>query len=169
MSETRDAIRRAVWNRPGVHFSELRRLLDVSPGQAQYHLRRLTDSGDVVGKSLYGKTHYYPPEYDDAERRVLALFRRETTRGILLVLLSDGATSPGDLADALDVAPSTLSWHLDRLADVELVERRRNGRSVTVELTEEALVARLLSDVEPSLPRRLVDRFEHLVDSLLGE
>ncbi len=169
MSETRAAIRRAVEERPGIHFSALRRHLDIAPGQAQHHLRRLQSAGEVVEEALYGQTHYYPTGYDERERRTLALFRRDTARGLLLYLLDEEPARPGEVAAFLDVSASTLSWHLDRLSEAGVVTRTRDGRKVYVELADRETVERLLADVTPSLPDRLIDRFEDLVDSLLSE
>jgi predicted transcriptional regulator len=80
MSETRNRIARQVRRSPGIHFNELTRKLDLAPGQVQYHLRKLERADDVVEESLYGRTHYYTPDYGSWERGALAVLRRETTR-----------------------------------------------------------------------------------------
>jgi len=153
---------------PGIHFNEIVRTLDLAPGQVQHHLRRLIGTGAVVEESLYGRTHYYPPEFDDWERSALALARRETTRDVLLFLLRDGEARPTEVTDALGIARSTLAYHVDRLVEADVVEKRRGtGNSVTLVPTHPDETARLLGAVHPSLPRRMTDRFERLVDSLL--
>ncbi|PSP85936.1 ArsR family transcriptional regulator [Halobacteriales archaeon QS_1_68_17] len=169
MSETRRRIADRVGEVPGIHFNALVRGLDLAPGQVQYHLRRLSDSGEVVAEQLYGRTHYYPPSFDDWERRTLALFRRETARDVLLSLLADGPRRPAALADDLGVARSTLEWHVDHLVEQDVVEKRPDGDALTVALVRPDATAALLVDVRPSLADRLVDRFAGLVDGLLGE
>ena len=90
MTDTRTRLAKHVSATPGVHFNGLVEQSGLAPGQVQYHLRRLRADGVVRQERLYGKTHYYPPEYDDRERRALALLRRETARDVLLALLDDG-------------------------------------------------------------------------------
>lgn len=155
---------------PGVHFNELARSLDLAPGQVQYHLRKLQGRGDIVEEHLYGRTHYYPPEYDAQERATLALLRRETARDVLAVLLEGGPARPNEVADTIGIARSTLEWHLDHLLEQELVEKRRDERNhVTLVAVDPAETAALLGEVTLSLSGKLVDRFERLVDGLLSE
>ena len=169
MNETRRSIADHVRKRPGVHFNAVVRALDLAPGQVQYHLKRLRADGAVVADEIRGKTHLYPPEYDSWERAALAMLRRETARDALANLLDSGETTPADLANELGVARSTVEWHLDALTDRNLVEKRRKGNRVTLELARPDATARLLAEVTPSLPERMVDRFTKLVDGLVEE
>lgn len=169
MSETRQAIADHVRSNPGVHFSAVVRALDLAPGQVQYHLRRLRSEETVVTEEVRGRTHLYPPAYDDWERSALAMFRRENAREILAYLLAADETTPNRLADELGVARSTVEWHLDELIANELVAKRREGNRVFLELARPAETADLLAEITPSLPERLVDRFTRLVDELVEE
>ncbi|WP_158059420.1 winged helix-turn-helix transcriptional regulator [Halorussus halophilus] len=169
MSETRATIEDHVHAKPGVHFNEVVRSLDLAPGQVQYHLRKLGDSEAVTAEELYGRTHYYPPEYDDWERAALAMFRRETARDLLAYLLDNGETGPSTLADEVDLARSTVEWHLDNLVEQEMVEKRRDGNRVYVALCRPEATAKLLGSITPSLPERMVDRFTRLVDGFFEE
>ena len=168
MSEPRRRIRNQVHATPGIHFNELGRTLGLAPGQLQHHIRRLLADGRVTSERLYGRTHYYPPSYDAWERGALALLERETTRGILVVLLDSGPTRPVSLADELEVARSTIEHHLTHLEAQGVVEKRRKaGNRVMVTLTRPARTAELLRTIEPSIAARLSDRFERLLDELL--
>lgn len=170
MSHQRRRLVRTIENAPGVHFNELGRRLDLAPGQVQHHLRRLVRDGSVVREPLYGRTHYYPPEYDHLERARIALLRRETTRDVLVTLLEDGPASPGTVAETLDLARSTLEWHLGHLVEQELVEKRRDDRNrVTLAAVEPTESLQLLAEIEPAHRDRLTDRFERLVDRFLAE
>jgi predicted transcriptional regulator len=167
MSEVRGRIETHVREHPGVHFNELVRSLDLAPGQVQHHLRRLLGES-VVAEELYGRTHYYPPTFDGWERGALALARRETSRDVLRHLLEGGPSAPGDVAEDLGIARSTLEWHLDHLVEQDVAEKKRDERGrVTLVLTRPAATVELLAAVSPSLPERFVDRFARLVDGLL--
>ena len=168
MSNTRTRLAKHVSATPGVHFNGLVERSGLAPGQVQYHLRRLRADGEVRQERLYGKTHYYPPEYGDRERRTLALLRRETAREILCCLLERETARPTAIADHLDIARSTLEWQLDRLVEQDLVEKRYDERNrVRLSLTDSPEIARLLREVAPSVPDRMADRFVRLTDRLL--
>ncbi|WP_277553167.1 winged helix-turn-helix transcriptional regulator [Halobaculum limi] len=164
---TRDRLAAYVGSHPGLHFNELVRRLDLAPGQAQYHLRRLTRADRVVAESVSGRTHYFPIDFDPEERTRVALFRRETARDAVVELL-DGPATPNAVAEQIGVARSTLEWHLDALVDADVVQKRRDSRGrVTLALTDPEAAAQSLARVEPSVPDRLLDRFTRLVDSFL--
>jgi len=168
MSETRRQIRRHVNSNAGIHFNELVRESDYAPGQIQYHIRRLLAEDELVRTEFYGQTHYYPPQYEEWERAALALFRRETAREIVVYLIENEPTSPASVVDALDIARSTLEYHLDRLVEHEIVEKRYDARNrVTLRLANPERTGPLLSEVTPTVPDRLIDRFTRLVDGLL--
>jgi predicted transcriptional regulator len=173
VTERGEATRRRIVERvrddPGVHFNALVRGLDMAPGQVQYHLKRLLDDR-VVAEDCYGRTHYYPPSFDAWERRALALLRRETSADVVGILLESGAVPATEVAERVGIARSTLSWHVERLVGVGLVEERRDARGrVVLALAHPERTARLLRRARPTLPGRLVDRFTRLVDALLGE
>ena len=171
MTETRAAVRAHVVATPGVHFNALVRALDAATGQVQYHVTRLERDGAIVSERHHGRTHYFEPGYDAFERTAVALLRRETARDVLAHLLdSDDATATaGEAADAIGVARSTLSYHVDRLVDAGLVERRRPDRRVHLRAARPERTAALLAVVDPSLRDRLVDRFTRLMDGLLAD
>ncbi|MFC6719004.1 winged helix-turn-helix transcriptional regulator [Natrialbaceae archaeon GCM10025810] len=170
MSTIRFQIRRRVERDPGIHFNELVRELDLAAGQVQYHVRKLGRSGELVAERLYGRTHYYPVEFEEWDRKALALLRRETCRGVVAHLSERGPSRPDAVASDLDVARSTLEWHLSHLIEQGLVEKRYDDRGrVTLHLLEPERTARVLSRVTPTAPDRLVDRFVRLVDLLLEE
>lgn len=167
MTNTRGSILAAIEAHPGIHFSGLVHNLNLAPGQVQYHLRQLQAKNRVVRDHYHGQTHYYPPAFDEWERRALAILRRETAGDIVAHLLEEGQTPPGVIASELDIVRSTMEWHLDRLVDQGLVEKqRKNGRIVLLAAPPRDTV-RLLRDADPKLGDRLVDRFTRIVDRFL--
>lgn len=170
MTGTRTRIALQIRRNPGVHFNELVRSLEFAPGQIQYHVRKLQDADEVVEEQLYGRTHYYFPEFEPWERSLLALFRRETSRDILGCLLEHEPVSPQAVADNVGIARSTLEWHLDRLVEQNVVTKERTERNrVMLVVTHPERTRELLRNISPSIPDRFIDRFTRLVDGLLEE
>lgn len=170
MSDTRTRISLQIRRTPGIHFNELVRSLDFAPGQIQYHVRQLTEDGSITKAELYGRTHYFEPEFDTWERHLLALFRRETSRDLLGCLLEHESARPDQVAADLGIARSTLEWHLERLVEQDIVRKDRDSRNhVTLSVEHPNRTQTLLAEVSPSIPDRFLDRFTRLVDSLLEE
>lgn len=170
MTETRHRITAYIKVHPGVHFNELVRALDLGTGQVQYHLKHLQANEQIVREKLYGRTHYYPSEYEAWERTALALLRRETTGDIVALLLAEGPTRPRTVADRLDIARSTVEWHLDRLIEHDIIHKQRDEHNrVTATVEQPNVLVQLLRETDPSLPARMVDRFTRLVDLFLSE
>ncbi|QHS17492.1 ArsR family transcriptional regulator [haloarchaeon 3A1-DGR] len=166
MSDTRDRIRRRVHATPGLHFRRIGRELDLATGQVQYHLRRLEREGAIVEEPVSGKTHYFAPSFEPWERRTIAFLRRETARGIIVRLAADGRKRPPELATELELAESTISWHLSTLAEHDVVEKSA-ASPMTVSLTRPDRTTELIDVVSPSVSDRLVDRFLRTVDEML--
>lgn len=169
MNETRQRILDHVSANPGVHFNAIVRDLEVATGQAQYHLHRLVRRGDVEDESLFGRTHYYRPEFEPWERRVLSLLRRETSRHIVAMALREGTVEAAVVATELDVARSTVSWHLSNLEEAGMIETAYtdDGR-LAFELVDPERTRHLLDLVSPSTTDSLLDRFDRLVDDALS-
>lgn len=167
MTDQRTRIAAYVDSHPGVHFNELRRELDLATGQAQYHLHRLLGDGTLRRANLYGRTHYYPPSCSPWERGTIALARRETARDVLVYLIEHGPSRPDDVAEGIDVARSTLEWHLAHLVEQDVVRKERDARNrVTLVLARPEETLRVLRTVAPSLAGAMVDRFIRLTDTL---
>lgn len=166
MSDVRRELYRHVKAHPGVHFNALSRDLDIATGQAQYHVDRLLDAGELVSEQLRGRTHYFPSGFDPWERRTVAVLRRETVRSIVVHALDRGEVSAGELAEELDVARSTIAWHVSTLVDADIAEKCYDAQGRThVRLTRPERTRELLDEVSPSLPDKLVDRFTRMVDT----
>jgi predicted transcriptional regulator len=104
------------------------------------------------------------------EREAIAVLHRETARDILFYLLEHGASKPDPVANELNIARSTLEWHLGHLVEQNLVKKLRDERNhVTVVVSKPTETIHLLDEITPSLSDRMVDRFTRLVENLLPE
>ena len=113
---------------PGAHFSEVQRQLEMPTGQLQYHLQFLEKRGLLEVKRDGRFTRYYPSlTIDRRDKPVLALLRQETPRAIVLDLIEHGPSRLTACSERLSLAPSTLSFHLTKLAKVEVVIKPSRG------------------------------------------
>jgi predicted transcriptional regulator len=123
-SDARDAIAGYLSTTPGAHFSKIRDDLQLGTGETQHHLRRLEDAG-AIERYRDGdyKRFVTAGRFDEFEKRALGYLRRETPRGMLIELLSTPEATAGDLAEALDVSPPTVSKYAGELEAAGLLSR----------------------------------------------
>lgn len=156
---TRRELFEHVQENPGIHFSQLKRDLDMETGLLQYHLQELEEYDVLESEDHQGKRRVFVArELDEEERAILAVLRYETTRGILLYLLGDGPARNGAIAEALEVTPATISWHLSNLQEDDIVESVKDGRTTLYQVANEELTVQLLMRYQESFVDRAVDR-----------
>jgi predicted transcriptional regulator len=123
-NETREAIRGYVPTTPGAHFSKLRDDLRLGTGEAQYHLRKLEEAGEIESAKDADYRRYFPADrFDDLDKRALGYLRRDTPRGMVLALLRDPDATGAELAAALGVSRPTVSAAAAALDDAGLLDR----------------------------------------------
>ncbi|WP_226005351.1 winged helix-turn-helix transcriptional regulator [Natrinema salinisoli] len=123
-SDARDAIAGYLSTTPGAHFSKIRDDLQLGTGETQHHLRRLEDL-EAIERYRDGdyKRFVTAGRFDEFEKRALGYLRRETPRGMLIELLLRSDPTAGDLAEALDVSPPTVSKYAGELEEAGLLSR----------------------------------------------
>lgn len=161
-----DAVRRY----PGIHLREIERQIGVSAPLAQYHLKKLVEAGFVDIHEQGGYARHYPTDkgksasVTPADLPIVGLLREEVPLHVVLVLLDKGPMTHTDLVAELQVAKSTLSYHLAKLAEAEVVERA--GSDARLRLKDRERMYRLLLAYRPT--PSLLDRFAQLWEDLYG-
>lgn len=134
-NEVRRRVNERVRATPGAHIADIVEATDVSRSTVRYHLDVLEAAGLITGEMIRGK-HRYGPAGEDLS--TAAALYDGPAREVLDGVGRYEPVSVTGLADAVDRAPSTVSHHLDRLAEVGLLERERAGGQVVVRLLPEA-------------------------------
>lgn len=119
---TRRRVHDAIVSEPGIHFQALARKAGLGRGNLDHHLRKMLDAGVLTKVQNAGYTCYFPK--GAADHRVMQaapLLRSGGSRAILQAVAARPGASSRDLAAALGLAPSTVSYHLKRLQDAGLV------------------------------------------------
>jgi predicted transcriptional regulator len=121
-----------IGSHPGVHLREICRGLDLAMGVVQYHVGRLERDRRISSarRGLY--KFFYPADLFGARQRdILSVLSLEKPRELLLNIIEHPDSTQEALAAATSVSQPTVSWHLNRLTDLKIVERRQQGRTVT--------------------------------------
>lgn len=134
--ELRVTLRDAVEADPGVYLTALADRTDASLSAVRHHLDVLEEADLVASRRLYGRRCYFPADED--EPAVAAALETEAKARIVEALDALGPASGSELAAHLDRDQSTVSHHLSALAEAGVVERERDGRTVTTRLAPAA-------------------------------
>jgi len=155
--ETRQKIYSLLRNHPGIHLSKIATTLDLRISHVEYHLRYLEKHGIINSDKHTGYARYFlNDEATPKLKRNFSLLRQETILKIVLVLLKKEGAYHKELLQYLEISPSTLSYHLNRLRKNEIItfDEAESQRIYSIK-DPEALVSWLLK----YKPYKLLDGF----------
>jgi predicted transcriptional regulator len=127
---------------PGINLTSIRRELQLSQGAVSYHIMKLEKSGKILSEKGSKERRYYPSSMGYSKAMALAhkdevdsILANETSRTIA-ELLKKKTMSQNEIVQALDVSPSTVHWHMERMKKAEMIRKEQRGRSVYYELLD---------------------------------
>ncbi|WP_254863313.1 winged helix-turn-helix transcriptional regulator [Halovivax gelatinilyticus] len=126
--ETRRAIFETIEADPGRYLSAIEVDHDVSLSTIRHHVSVLESESLVRTEKQNGKRRYYPANVDDVE--LAAALCEPAKRRVVAALIELGDVPNGQVADRLDLDPSTVSHHLSALESAGIVDRTRDGRTI---------------------------------------
>ena len=151
---------------PGLHERELARELQLPLSTLDYHLYHLKKRNLIVPSSDGKYTRYYTSgKIGVKEKNVLAVLRQAVPRKIVLFLLLHPHSTHNEICDHIALAPSTISFHLGKLVDIQVIDRVQVGRENQYVVKEPEYVSDLLITYQKSFLDDAVDRF---LDTWLG-
>ena len=159
---------RCIQECPGIHLRQIERETSLALGQVLYHLDRLERMGVVVSTREAGFRRFYR-SHDVArgEKPFVGALRQPLPRQIQLILLELGPQPHKDLQARVNVAASTLSFHLQRLVSAGAIVRERVGTQNFYALADPDGTRRALVLFRGSFRDPEVDRYVRaLLDSL---
>jgi DNA-binding transcriptional ArsR family regulator len=145
---------------PGTHLRGVHRAVGLPFGQVLYHLNYLEKLEMVVVKKDGKFSRYFIRNLlGRREKDVISVLRHEVPRTISVLLLFHKQMSHKHILEHVPVSPSTLSFHLAKMVDAEVVAREQRGRESLYRLTDEPLTTKTLLRHRTSFSCAVVDRF----------
>ena len=145
---------------PGLHFRELQKRLEMPTGMLEYHLNVLEKEGVVVAKMDGKYKRYFANTFMTRdERKVMGNLRSKIQRKIVIFLLENGKSRHSDIAEHVNISPSTLSYHISKLVKSGIVAKESEGREVYYFVVDPERVSAIIVKYRKSFLDSLVDNF----------
>ena len=158
--ESRRKIFEEIDSVPGIHFREISRRLKIPTGVIEYHLRYLeTHELIVFRREGRYKRYYVIGKLGSRDKELLALLRQQMPRRILMHLLLHPKTSHKKLRKEFNISASTLSFHLSKLLNKNIIEQKKVGRKFQYIVINESELAKALIRFKEGFIDEVVDDF----------
>lgn len=146
---------------PGIRYRELLRITGVSNGVLSYHLNLLDNSGKVRVHRVNNRvTRYFSHDVSNLESNYIGLLRQNTTRKIILYMLESGPCGFNDIVVYTKKVPSTVSWHLSRLKDANIINvHKQNDLNYYDIKIDKFALQKLLNKYKSSFTGQIVDEY----------
>jgi predicted transcriptional regulator len=166
--DKKDLILRSIEDIPGVRHRELLRLTGLSNGVLTYHLSTLYKLNQIrIDRQKSSKmTRYYTVNIPSNEISIIGYFRNNTTRQIIIFLLEHDLCTFNEIVDNIKKAPSTISWHLKRLREAQIISIRQGNEYQLYTLTNSESVAQILYKYKESFVDRIVNNYAEMIEDL---
>ena len=106
---------------PGIRYRELLRLINSSNGVLSYHINRLEKMDLVIVERRTRMTRFFPRNISNEIMGVMRFLRNQTSYEIIKLLHDRGPTSQQEIINYTRKAASTISWHMKKLLDDNIV------------------------------------------------
>jgi predicted transcriptional regulator len=119
-------VKRKIFNlikkNPGLHASKIAEILKISWELANYHILYLERNEliNITKKDGYNRC-FASGEIGEKDREILSLLRQKNPLKIVLFLLMKPYSRFSEILVEVKVAPSTLSYHLKKLLDRQII------------------------------------------------
>ena len=145
---------------PGTHLRGVHRAVGLPFGQVLYHLNYLEKLELIVVKKDGKFSRFFVTNLiGRKEKDVISVLRHEVPRTISILLLFYKELSHKSILEHVSVSPSTLSFHLAKMVDAQVVSREQRGRESIYKLLDDVLVTKTLIRHRASFRCEIVDRF----------
>jgi predicted transcriptional regulator len=144
----RSIVLKLILRHPGVRYRQLLRITGLSNGSLSNSLKKLENSGNIIVNRTANNrsTAYYPKNINTNELHIMENLRNNVDRRIIQYLLDQDNSTFYDIVSHSKRAPSTVSWHLNRLRNGKLItSTSRIGKPHAYKIVNKNTVARILS------------------------
>ena len=142
---------------PGTYLREISREVKIPKSTIDYHLHYFKKLDIISSKSKGRYTRYYVKEdLGRQAKETLSALRNKTALHIALILSFWHVGTRKQLSDELEKSLSTVSFHLNKLIEADVVEKFKDGKFIKYKLKDERSTDKLLIQYQEGLLDELV-------------
>jgi len=143
----------------GSHFREIERKSKFPTGTVKYHLSYLVKNELIIEEKDGNNIRYFPKTFNSENSRLLGFLRQKTIRKIILFILENNNCNHEQVVKAVGVSASTVSWHLKKLEQNNIIGFIKKGRKTFYNiLIDKEEIIKLLITYQESFFDSVVDR-----------
>jgi DNA-binding transcriptional ArsR family regulator len=122
-----------------------------------------------------GVTRYYPIHISSQVSKIIGHIKHPTSRQVLSFLVQNGPCRLDELVQLTNKAPSTLSWHIKRLLESGVIERKHcvsstdsnhTFKSKCYDVTNRSLVLDVILNYKENFVDHVINNYSEIVDML---
>ena len=158
--EPRRKIYHFILKHPGTYLREMSREIKVTKSTTDYHLHHLKKLGLINSKTKGRYSRYYVTQKVSRNAKVsLNALRSKTALHIALILSLRHVRTRRQFSEELEKSQSTVSYHLNKLIEVDVVEKFHEDKLVKYKLKNEKETDKLLIQYKEGLLDEIVVLF----------
>gem|GEM_PF-4068082 len=141
MIKTRRRIYDFISKNPGLHVSKIAEYLQMSAALVDYHVYNLSKDGLIIVDRRGGYKRCYVSDYrmSSDERKIISVLRNELLLKIVMYLIKHQKATYNDLYKNLEIPSNLLSYHLNKLTQLGVVDFADQGKGYRVKNRKEIM------------------------------
>jgi len=145
---------------PGIHMREMEKVIGLAVGVLEYHLSYMVKSEILSIEEEGNKIRYFiRDDVSYGDKATIGLLRQKVPRRIVVHLMLNPGVKFKDVLEQFEVSKSTLSFHMKKLVDAEIVTATKEGRETSYIVNDPETMARIILTYKASFLDTVVDRF----------
>ncbi len=147
---------------PGIRYKELQRITKMPNGTLSYHLEGLERKGLIRIRRDNGSTRIFPLMCDDYAIEIISIIKDSTRLKIIKYLLKHKSATYQELHKVTGKSFSTLSWHLDKLIDNEIIDVNNHIGINEYSLKEPEIIEEIVKMIDKNVTDNFIDLWNEL-------
>jgi len=169
--EIRQKIYNLIAENPGLYLTKIAELLHMSKQLADYHLLYMEKNEKIIAvkdpNEFYRRYYTHEHIVQNKDRSALEALRQELPFRVVLLLLHNTHLKHKEIYEYLDISPSKLSYHINKLKNAGIVDVMSYGHEKGYRLKNSKEVIRVLKKYKMHLGVHLVlEKFKNMWDDL---
>ncbi|UCF08012.1 MAG: winged helix-turn-helix transcriptional regulator [Thermoplasmata archaeon] len=157
LSGVRKDLYKYITEHPGEHLAGITKECAISSSSARYHLSVLEEMDFIVThkngkyKRFYiNKNGYSRYTNGNGYKHIMSALKNNTARRIVKFLISHPRANQKKVSSGLNLHPSTVNWHAQRLTDAEIISKEKKGKEILYTLNHDVQLRKVIGILEGS-------------------